>query len=543
VLPLPCWCTGCVVCVLVFSEPVDASDKRGAWRLTALLICGSLTGNNGIGAAAMWGWWRGRRTAWVFGFAFIGALLSGASPTAAFPVQAADVSGHLVCPVGWDVLITFGPLNGYCAENSGNSATACPLGTGPATHNGAPVCNITGFFANPSLLIPQKAGFAGLADQLGGWIRSILNQPEDDPWWPRIMQAQGGSGPGSVGSGNGGHAPNLGMYITPTSPEIGGGWGYGGGYAGGGVVRGSGYGISDSAGLFAPGTTTGSFRQGTGAGGVAALVDVSHFVEIPVDHTLLFKANFESSSSSTSVDSTDFGQTSVHVDNYTFKTQLNYIVGSDYATAKAVFNSGKGTETSGDGSAGNFSSAGYLTDVRLGKLFNLLDSTGGRAGQMLLGRGPPTLADGYLVGLDLSARVAYADQWISPFTDNSGFIFGRSDEHFWDVGGRAKLFVLWSGNQFVLVPYVAGTVDQLINFSGVMNIPVQPAFVGGDVINLQMARTFWGSEFGLDVVNKSGFRVGIKGFYLASTDTNVAGGTAYIKIPFDYFATPAKQKY
>ena len=57
--------------------------------------------------------------------------------------------------------------------------------------------------------------------------------------------------------------------------------------------------------------------------------------------------------------------------------------------------------------------------------------------------------------------------------------------------------------------------------------------VGGDIVTYSQAQTFWGVEGGLDVLGSaaSAWRVEAKGFYTASSDTNIAGGKLSIKVP------------
>jgi hypothetical protein len=48
----------------------------------------------------------------------------------------------------------------------------------------------------------------------------------------------------------------------------------------------------------------------------------------------------------------------------------------------------------------------------------------------------------------------------------------------------------------------------------------------GDTLSLQQALTLWGTEVGLDTRMPSGWILGLKGFYQASTDITTAGGVA-----------------
>ena len=133
--------------------------------------------------------------------------------------------------------------------------------------------------------------------------------------------------------------------------------------------------------------------------------------------------------------------------------------------------------------------------------------------------------------------LGYARGQFDPFMDTSGFLFGTTQSHFGDVGGRAKLLVAVPGYGLLWTPYVAATVDRLFDSSTTLNLPNQTSLVGGDILSLQqVAQTFWGAELGLNARASNGITIGMKGFYTASADTNIRGGTAFIKIPFN--ATP-----
>jgi hypothetical protein len=84
------------------------------------------------------------------------------------------------------------------------------------------------------------------------------------------------------------------------------------------------------------------------------------------------------------------------------------------------------------------------------------------------------------------------------------------------------------------MPYASATVDQLFGVSETLNIPSQAALPSGDLVNLQVAKTFGGADLGLDVRGPSGVTVGVKGYYQASADTSITGGQAFIKFPLNY---------
>lgn len=84
-------------------------------------------------------------------------------------------------------------------------------------------------------------------------------------------------------------------------------------------------------------------------------------------------------------------------------------------------------------------------------------------------------------------------------------------------------------------------MDQQFGFSSKLVIPDQPLFPGGDTVWFTQALTYWGVRGGLEVTGATGLTVGVKGFYAASSDTQIAGGAAYIRIPFN--ATPFAARY
>ena len=60
------------------------------------------------------------------------------------------------------------------------------------------------------------------------------------------------------------------------------------------------------------------------------------------------------------------------------------------------------------------------------------------------------------------------------------------------------------------------------------------ALTSGDAVSLQQALTFWGTEAGVNARIPNGWVVGVKGFYEASANINVAGGAASVRIPINY---------
>jgi len=170
--------------------------------------------------------------------------------------------------------------------------------------------------------------------------------------------------------------------------------------------------------------------------------------------------------------------------------------------------------------------------LRVGKVFALAHavSYGPRVGYT---KAPAKPVSAYLIGLDLSAHFGYRDNWANSFTDSAGFVYGTEQARYGDIGARAKLFALMPGYGVLWKPYVAATVDQLVGLSHTATFPNQVQLAGGDLVTYSQAKTFWGAEGGVDVLNGGvyGWRVGARGFYNSSADTSIAGGSLSLNIP------------
>jgi len=322
------------------------------------------------------------------------------------------------------------------------------------------------------------------------------------------------------------------------------GWGGAGGYN---VLRGRGIGATDTAGAIAPGETV-SFGDTSGNGGILGTIDASSFFGISGNQSLFLTGFFDYQRDHASLGAVPgvgalFVNTgSIQTDTYTLGGSLFYRTGTTYLRGEAAYNFGRSNETNSlVGGTGSFNNNGYSVDAKLGNVFVLSNTTGAPSASAMPTKAPPKPAGGTIVGLDLSGHIGYSENWSDGFTDSTGFIFGTAKLQSGDIGGRAELFALMPGNGLVWKPYVAGTVDQLFGFSSTITIPSQAALAAGDLISIQPARTFGGAELGVDGRGPGGWTVGVKGFYEASKDTNITGGSAYVKIPFNYTATVASR--
>lgn len=341
---------------------------------------------------------------------------------------------------------------------------------------------------------------------------------------------------------------HLGMYVSQPSDLT--AWGAGWGALGSGsVLHSSGYGLSDTAGVLAPGTTSPRVRDVSGSGSIFGTVDATRVLGLPANQSLLLSGYFNYQQDSLSLGSVPAAAPlvvgnagSLRADSYAFGGDALWRVGTYYLRGSAAYNFGRASESDNvNDSTGSFDTHGYFIDARLGDVFVLLNTTGAPSPTALPTKAPPKPTNGTIVGVDLSGHVGYFDSGSGGFADSSGFTFGTAQASSGDVGGRAKLFALMPGNGLLWVPYVSATVDQLFGFSSTLNIPSQAALPSGDLVNLELARTFAGAELGVDAHGPGGWTVGVRGFFTASADTNIIGGNIFVKIPFNYTPTVASR--
>lgn len=352
--------------------------------------------------------------------------------------------------------------------------------------------------------------------------------------------ATGGMFSGNAAAASGGSTgSHLGMYVTPPS-----GAGTGLTFGGGGYsLRNTGYGVSDTAGTLGTGSTTPGFHENGGSGGISGSYDASQLVGN--NQKLIFSGLFNYSSSSATYGTTapllgigvlNLGTVNNNV--FQFGGSALYSNNTFYVLGKGEYAFGRGSETQSaalGAASGNYDINGYDVDLSLGNVFMLMDTTRSGAAPMYTKapytKAPPAVDGGYALGLDLSGHIGYQDTRDKGFTDSSGFIFGDETVKFGDGGLKAKLVASIPRDGVTWLPYVAGTVDWQFDFSHTSVIPSQNTFAGGDLISFTQATTVWGAQAGLDVRTSNGWTVGVNGFYASSSDTTVAGGRAFLRIP------------
>jgi hypothetical protein len=337
-------------------------------------------------------------------------------------------------------------------------------------------------------------------------------------------------GPQSAPNGSG--SGHLGMYVSNggVSGDVTLG---GGGYS----LRNGGASISDTAGLIAPGTNSASYRENGGGGGISGTYDASRFVG--PNQRLLFNGAFDYASASTNYGGVGAGS-SINSDNYSFTGIGLYSNYNTYLALKGSYQFGNNSEfNSLDSSTGSYRSDGYDIDATVGHIFWLFNTMSQTPARMAV-KAPPRSPDGYAIGLDLSGHLGYRSDVAKGFTDSAGFVFGDERVQGGETGLQAKLFATIQNNGVIWTPYVTGTVDWRFNYSHVANFPGQAALATGDAVTFADATTFVGAKLGLDVKMSNGWIVGANGFYDHSSDTEIVGGKAYVKIPFGETAVSAR---
>jgi hypothetical protein len=324
---------------------------------------------------------------------------------------------------------------------------------------------------------------------------------------------------------------HLGMYVS-SNGESGDAMLGGGGYS----LRNGGASISDTAGLIAPGSQSASYRQNGGGGGINGTYNASRLVG--PNQTLLFNGAFNYTSSNTNFGGVGAGS-SINSDNYSFKGTALYANYDTYLALTGSYQFGNNTEMS-SGSTGSYSSDGYHIDAAVGQIFYLLNTMTQAAPSRMALKAQPKPSDGYAIGLDLTGHLGYTSDVARGFTDTSGFIFGDERAQGGETGLRAKLFALVQNYGVTWQPYVSGSVNWRFDYSHVANFPGQLALATGDALTFADATTYVGGKVGLDVKMTNGWTVGANGFYEHSSDTEILGGKAYVKIPFGETAVIAR---
>jgi len=318
---------------------------------------------------------------------------------------------------------------------------------------------------------------------------------------------------------------HLGMYTTGSSSDVALG-------AGGYSARNYGYGVSDTAGILAPGSTTPTSRETGGGGGVTGSYDASNLVG-PAQ-TLIVKGSFNYEQTNTifgAFPGAGTGAGSTQHTDYGFTGSAVYTNNNNYLSGKVGYSFGRGSEfMTVDGSSGSFGTNGYFVDATAGHVFILVNTI--NTASPMYNKAPVKPADGYALGLDLSGHIGYQSNQDNGFVDSVGFVYGTERVLFGDGGLQAKLMAQIPRGSVTWVPYVGVTGDWQFGFSHTFLFPVQAALPTGDVVNFTQGTSAVGAQLGLDARWQNGWIVGVNGFYSHTSNIDIAGGKAFLKIPF-----------
>jgi hypothetical protein len=358
------------------------------------------------------------------------------------------------------------------------------------------------------------------------------------------LQGLAGGGPNPLPVAPGVSGTNLGGPVNATpirfsiySPELSSGaYGTGDLFA----VRNSGYRASDSAGAIAPGSTLPGFRSTEGGGGANLLADGSALFGMNRNQSLLFGVNFNYQRANTTYGTSALtpGLSSAGSENdniYTLTGSVSYAVNSFYVSGTGSYDWNTASITNNtSGGQGNTTGQGFTVGGAVGYLFPLLNTTGVSLAPLPTKDRPVARYGGYALFLDVNGHAGYQKQWENGFTDSAGFALGTEQLSFTDLGARATLIgIVPNGAGFSWMPYLGASVDQQVGFNRSIAIPLQAASAA-DTFFLGQSTTFGGVQGGLNIFTRAGLTAGLSGFFNASGDTQIAGGSAFVRIPLFY---------
>ncbi len=363
---------------------------------------------------------------------------------------------------------------------------------------------------------------------------SLMNKTEEEKEYEWINWQLTAPGP----------IPSTGMLGGPISLSM-----YSAGFAGLDLSssRSSGYRMSDTAGIISnPNALAAGYHSFNSGGGINLSVDASRILDLNNNQRLWFDltGNFNHENASFAASALTPGGPNANAastlsNTYTVTGSATYMINSYYFRGGASFDFNHANITNNvfvPGAQGDTSGRGYLLNATVGKLFPLVNTIGLNPATMV--KAPPATPGGYAVFLDVSGHYAYRQENEDGFTDNTGLVYGTQQLSYSDVGARARLMAVVPDRGFAWVPFVGVTVDRELGLRSTFDIPAQ-AVTPADTLIFSPSTTFWGAELGFDLLSSDsgGAKFGMKAFYQASADTRTVGGAAFLKIPFEDFAS------
>jgi hypothetical protein len=206
---------------------------------------------------------------------------------------------------------------------------------------------------------------------------------------------------------------------------------------------------------------------------------------------------------------------SARSDDYTFIGAAAYRQGNFYTIGQLGGGFAPTSITNAaTGGTGGSTSGSFLSDLKIGYLFPLID---------------PRRA-GWGLSLDVSGHGGYLENTLGGFVDSVGTATGSTQAHSGLVGGEAKLSAAFARGGLMWTPYIGVTFDDWVGLHDTNNIP------GGGVLTLQEGEAFWGGEGGLAAASPNGVKVTVSGFYKASSTTTIGGGSVSLSVPWNVLA-------
>jgi len=474
-------------------------------------------------------------------------MMAGTKPASALPVQAGPGPS---CPFGYS-FINFGPLYGYCAENSDNEFTGCPPNYKPAFVGKAPVCNLpSGNTSSPNepvylqdsidrekallrknkndLQVAKRALVAaflnpwGSPESIAQEIKDIklkissdesgLREEEDQlvalrkqyysAYVPLSSQAPGSSSnappayaeSSSLGDEIGPHLKAT--DFTAAAP------------ADGGV----GVTVIPVFGGF--GMNGGGFSGSSAYGGLEVGLDFSRALNLDADQHLAALGGLFSDRTTANTSgaggSTAYGWTAVFGTGFSF--------GRNYLTSIALF--GRGAENLSlepSGATGSTRDYEKAFDISGGHMFTLWDPDINSVSDIL--------ADGWkTVTLDVAGNIEYGDARQANFVDSMGAFSQGNWAEVWSVGPSATLSALFKQDNTYFIPYVTAQID----FAPRIEVSSAALTSSGPIVD--RATPYF--EAGLDVSSGANWSIVGSAFFEPSPSVRSYGGRLVASIHF-----------
>lgn len=310
--------------------------------------------------------------------------------------------------------------------------------------------------------------------------------------------------------------------------------------------RSSGFRVSDTAGLIAnPNALSPGSRSWQSGAGLNLAIDASGFFNLDANRERLWfglTGDFHHDEATFQASTLTPGGANAHAassrrDIGAVAGSANYVNGNNYLSGFAAFDLSHADITNNfiiPGAEGHTDGRGFTVGATAGRLFPLINTIG--VNPAILVKAPRPVSGGYAVFLDASGHYLYRQLRQDGFTDSSGFVYGAQDLSYNDLGAKVRLMAVLPDRGFSWMPFVGVTFDKTLGLNYTFDVPAQAA-LPADRFTFSPDTTFWGAEAGLDILSVRNAKFGMRVLYQASGDTQIFGGSAFLRIPFDEFVT------